>query len=230
MKRSEINAVMRESLDLMARMGFHLPTFALWRPHDWRTKGPECRDIVSHQLGWDITDFGSGDFRRIGLFLFTIRNGHLGTLSKDPAAKSYCEKILIARPDQLTPNHYHELKMEDIINRGGGDLVLRFHRVESSGGLGNGDLELSLDGVRRRIEAGQRVVLAPGESVTIPQRVYHDFWAEGEETLIGEVSKVNDDHTDNMFLDPVGRFPDIEEDEEPLHLLVGDYRRYYAGG
>ena len=44
--------------------------------------------------------------------------------------------------------------------------------------------------------------------------------------LLGEVSKVNDDHNDNFFLNKVGRFPVISEDEEPLHLLVGDYEKY----
>ena len=38
---------------------------------------------------------------------------------------------------------------------------------------------------------------------------------------------VNDDQTDNKFLDPIGRFPTIEEDEPPMHLLVGDYKKYY---
>jgi D-lyxose ketol-isomerase len=42
---------------------------------------------------------------------------------------------------------------------------------------------------------------------------------------VGEVSKVNDDWTDNHFLDGVGRFPDIDEDEEPLYLLAMDYHR-----
>ena len=45
--------------------------------------------------------------------------------------------------------------------------------------------------------------------------------------LVGEVSLVNDDQNDNRFHEPVGRFPDIEEDEEPWHLLTTDYRRYY---
>lgn len=29
----------------------------------------------------------------------------------------------------------------------------------------------------------------------------------------------------NRILDGVGRFPEIEEDEPPRYLLVGDYRR-----
>jgi hypothetical protein len=53
--------------------------------------------------------------------------------------------------------------------------------------------------------------------------VYHAFWGEGADVLIGEVSTVNDDHTDNYFLNPIGRFPEIEEDEARHRLLVGDY-------
>ena len=30
---------------------------------------------------------------------------------------------------------------------------------------------------------------------------------------------VNDDTKDNRFYKPVGRFPEIEEDEPPIHLL-----------
>jgi D-lyxose ketol-isomerase len=41
--------------------------------------------------------------------------------------------------------------------------------------------------------------------------------------LIGEVSTVNDDNTDNIFREPIGRFPEINEDEAPRHLLVSDY-------
>jgi D-lyxose ketol-isomerase len=38
---------------------------------------------------------------------------------------------------------------------------------------------------------------------------------------------VNDDRTDNRFHTPVGRFPQIEEDAPPLHLLTVDYPNYY---
>ena len=82
MKRSEINTIMRESLDFMKRMNFFLPPFASWIPEEWKKKGPECSEIIEQQLGWDITDFGSGDFYSTGLFLFTIRNGTLEELKK----------------------------------------------------------------------------------------------------------------------------------------------------
>ena len=48
--------------------------------------------------------------------------------------------------------------------------------------------------------------------------------------LIGEVSTVNDDRTDNTFLDPIGRFSEIEEDVAPIHLLVSDYPKWFGAG
>jgi D-lyxose ketol-isomerase len=229
MKRSEINTIMRESLKFLDRMKFLLPPFATWKPADWRRKGPECREIIDQQLGWDITDFGSGDFARIGLFLFTIRNGTLADLKKR-LGKTYAEKIMIVRENQLTPTHFHHQKMEDIINRGGGNLVIRVWNATAKNKLATSPVVLSMDGVRVTVPAGRTITLHPGESVCLPQRNYHRFWGEkGKGTvLVGEVSRVNDDRVDNYFFDPVGRFPAIDEDVEPLYLLYNDYARYYG--
>lgn len=57
MKRSEINAIMRDADAFMRRQGFHLPPFAYWTLNEWATKGEEVREIIDRQLGWDITDF-----------------------------------------------------------------------------------------------------------------------------------------------------------------------------
>jgi len=59
-------------------------------------------------------------------------------------------------------------------------------------------------------------------------RAFHRFYGEPGKgmVLIGEVSLVNDDNNDNYFYDVVGRFPDIEEDVDPVHLLVNDYSKY----
>ena len=58
--------------------------------------------------------------------------------------------------------------------------------------------------------------------------MYHRFYGEqGKGTvLVGEVSAVNDDASDNCFNPPVGRFPEIIEDEEPVYLWAYDYKRY----
>jgi len=228
MKRSELNTIMRESLDFLKRMHFLLPRFATWSPDDWKKKGPECRDIVLQQLGWDITDFGGGDFDKLGLFLFTIRNGTLEELKKENG-KIYAEKILITKEDQITPTHFHYQKMEDIINRGGGDLIIQLWNSTPDEKLANTDVTVSIDGVMTSVKSGRTITLEPGDSVCLPQRLYHKFWGKtGKGTvLVGEVSRVNDDHVDNHFLEPVGRFPDIDEDVPPLYLLYNDYKNYY---
>jgi len=228
MKRSEVNAIIQDADAFIRSRGFHLPPFAYWTPQVWATKGPEVREIVERGLGWDITDFGSGDYQKVGLAVFTIRNGHPENL-KRMRGKLYCEKILVVGEDQLTPMHFHWTKTEDIINRGGGNLVIQLYNATPDEGLADTEVTVSIDGVQRTVPAGGKVVLTPGESITLVDHCYHEFWAEGGRVLAGEVSLVNDDNTDNRFYGPVGRFPEIAEDVPPLYLLVQDYARYYRG-
>lgn len=227
MKRSQINAIMRSAEEFIRGRGFYLPPFAFWTPGQWRARGRESAEIVNNQLGWDITDFGSGDFDRVGLFMFTIRNG-IPENWKTLKGKLYAEKILIVQDRQITPMHFHWSKAEDIINRGGGRLAVQLFNSTADDSLADTQVEVSTDGVARTLKAGDIIRLEPGESITLPTRLYHKFWAEGGKLLLGEVSLVNDDRTDNRFLEPVGRFPAIEEDEPPLYLLYADYSRYYG--
>jgi len=142
----------------------------------------------------------------------------------------YAEKIMISRKDQLSPMHRHVVKAEDIINRGGGKLVLELFMADEQGDIDrHREVEVATDGVVRRLPAGGLLKLDPGESVTLLPGVWHAFWGEGADVLIGEVSTVNDDLTDNVFAEPIGRFSQIEEDEAPLHLLVSDYDRFIHG-
>ena len=204
--------------------GFILPPFAYWTPEDWRKKGPEVAEIPNNALGWDITDFGTGEFDKSGLFLFTVRNGNPAR----PESKPYAEKIMIAEEDQVTPMHFHWSKTEDIINRGGARLAIELYRSTEDEALDKtATVEVSIDGVRHQFAPGTVVELAPGESISLTQRLYHRFWGAGGRVLIGEVSAVNDDHLDNRFLLSLGRFPTIEEDVAPIYLLVGDYEHYY---
>jgi D-lyxose ketol-isomerase len=226
MKRSEINAILRDADAFLKQHQFYLPPFAYWTPEEWGAKGAEVGEIVDRQLGWDITDFGQGDYEHTGLFVFTLRNGNPESL-KTGHGKLYAEKILVSDVDQVTPMHFHWIKMEDIINRGGGKLVVQLYNATEDEGLADSDVTVNIDGVSRTVAAGETVTLSPGESITLPQRCYHKFWGAEGRVLIGEVSLVNDDNTDNRFYEPVGRFPEIEDDEPPLHLLVNDYDRYY---
>jgi len=223
MTRSEINRIIRDAKVFMASKQFILPPWAYWSVEDWKNNREAAAEVVDNMLGWDITDFGSGDFYRRGLFLFTIRNGKYN-VDKKP----YAEKIMIVEEDQETPMHYHWSKMEDIIDRGGGNLVIELYNSTPDNRFADTPVTVKVDGVKRTVAAGGRVVLTPGESICLEQGVYHRFYGEkGKGTvLVGEVSAVNDDANDNCFYEPVGRFPVVEEDEQPLHLLVSDYQRF----
>ena len=222
MKRSEINRILRETIAFLGEMKCALPPFAYFTPEEWKTKGHEYDEIRKNMLGWDITDYGHGDFEKIGLFLFTMRNGNL----KDPSCKKpYAEKYLISKENQDSPMHFHWNKMEDIINRGGGHLMMRVYNCAPDESLADTPVTVHVDGREMTVPAGTVLRLLPGESLSIPPYLYHEFWAEEGfgPCLIGEVSMVNDDNTDNRFYEPQGRFPTIEEDEPPLYLLCNEY-------
>ena len=223
MKRSEVNKIISGFRDFMQKHQFMLPEWASWSPEEWKGKYSMCSEIIDNKLGWDITDFGSGNFKSTGLCLFTIRNGNW-----DKKDKMYCEKIMAAEEEQETPMHFHWNKTEDIINRGGGNLVMELYNATDTDGLSEEDVEVSIDGVLKTIKAGSLLVLKPGQSICLRSRVYHRFYGQkgSGRVLIGEVSMVNDDASDNRFYDEIGRFPEIAEDEPPLHLLVNDYQKY----
>jgi D-lyxose ketol-isomerase len=222
MKRSEINQIIRNAEDFIDTQQFHLPAFARWTPIDWKSKGKEIQEIKENKLGWDVTDFGLNDYPNKGVLLFTIRNGTLAQLARG-TGKVYCEKVLVCEANQLVLHHYHKAKTEDIINRGGGRLEILLQQADSTGRLTDEDLNVSLDGVRTSLKADSVVILKPGESITLEPYQSHQFQALDSTVLLGEVSTVNDDANDNFFLEPVGRFPKIDEDEAPYRLLCTEY-------
>ncbi|MDR3148707.1 MAG: D-lyxose/D-mannose family sugar isomerase, partial [Oscillospiraceae bacterium] len=208
----------------IAEQGFRLPAWAHTLASEWASRGAEYDEICELGLGWDITDYGHGKFAEIGLTLFTIRNGS----ASDPRyPKPYAEKLLISRENQVCPCHFHWHKREDIINRGGGILCMRLWQSTEDGGLSADDFEVVSDGVKLTLHSGDILRLQPGDSVTLTPGLYHAFWAEegGGAVLVGEVSGVNDDNTDNRFYTEQARFPDIEEDEAPVWLLCNEYGR-----
>ena len=200
MKRSELNEIIREGEKFIASFGFKLPEFANWSLEDWRRNKHRAGEVLRARLGWDITDFGRGDFENLGLLLFTVRNGNADNL-KTGKGMVYAEKIMISRENQVTPFHSHRVKTEDIIVRGGAPLEVRLYNVKPEGGIDDRrPVVVRMDGIEREVAAGG-------------------------DCLVGEVSTVNDDETDNYFLDMVSRFPDVEEDEPPYRLIVPDYAK-----
>lgn len=224
MRRSEVNAILRDADAYIRGFQFRLPPFAHLPPAE--LAGLRGTEVVARRLGWDVTDYGGGDFAALGLALFTLRNGRAEDLSAG-RGMLYAEKLLVLREGQLCPMHCHRQKAEDIIHRGGsGRLEVELH---ASSPNGTRDLAAPVtvlcDGQPRTVQAGGRIVLGPGESVTLMPGDWHAFRAIGGDCLLGEVSTVNDDETDNIFDPPLPRFARIVEDEAPWRLLVSDYPR-----
>ncbi len=224
MKRSQINKALLEMEEACRRYCCYLPPFCHFTPTQWQTIGHEYDEVRDCMLGWDITDFGLGDFDNWGFSLITIRNGNRSMADRYP--KVYAEKLLYLKEGQRACNHFHWYKTEDIINRGGGNVLIRVYNSLDNEEIDKvSDVTVHLDGRACTVPAGTQIRLTPGESIYIQQCMYHDFAVE-EGTgavLLGEVSQCNDDCTDNRFSPQVGRFPKIEEDELPYRLLCNEY-------
>ena len=222
MKRSQINKIIKDAELFFEKYCFKLPPFAFWNLNDWKNNNEQIDEILECELGWDITDFGKSNFPKEGLTLFTIRNGKI---KNTKYSKPYAEKIMVTRQEQVTLLHCHRKKTEDIINRGGGNLVFELYNSTEEGKLSDTSIILQQNGVLKEISAGSHLRVTPGESITLTPGLFHQFWGEKNngDVLVGEVSSVNDDHNDNIFYYEQLRFPIIDEDEKPVRLLISDY-------
>lgn len=222
MKRSEINEVIIRMEKLLTRYKFSLPPFCKWTPEEWLNKNSEFNEIRNNKLGWDITDFGGGNFSNCGFALITLRNGNLDDKNNK---KMYAEKLIMLQSNQTAPLHFHWKKSEDIINRGGGILLITLFNSNKEGEKLNSDVLVHTDGRAYYVKAGTSIKLEPGESITLYPYQYHSFATELDtgDILIGEVSQTNDDECDNRFFENLPRFPKIEEDVKPYRLLCNEY-------
>ena len=160
---------------------------------------------------WDITDCGLGDFEHCGLVLLN--------LAEEP---EYCEKLMYAHKLQVCPAHCHKKKKEDIICRQGELVIVLWPRHPQDCNEGE-TFSVKINGESRQVVSGEKVVLNPGERITLCPGIYHEFFPQSDECILGEVSTANDDMHDNFYVTPdIGRFPGIAEDESPLVTLVSE--------
>lgn len=222
MKRSDINRILRGGMAFFEKSGYVLPPFAFYQRKDWLKHRKETVEIFDLRLGWDVTSFGSGDFVHTGLLLFTLRNGQLNS---ERYPKPYAEKIMMVGEGQVTPCHFHWNKREDIINRGGGRLVMEVWQANRKNQLTDASFSVTVDGALKHFAPGDKLVLKPGQSVCLEPYIAHRFYGEADKgpVLVGEVSSVNDDATDNCFVDGQPRFDAIDEDEAIVYYLSSDY-------
>lgn len=222
MKRSHINQIIRRFEKMLKDHCFEIPPYLKFTPEEWESKGHAYDEIRDNMLGWDVTDYGEGNYEKLGLALITLRNGNVHLPQYE---KPYAEKIIMCDEGQVSPMHFHWKKMEDIINRGGNDIHFTLYNAGENEELADTDVKVLQDGRQYMVPAGSTICLRPGESLTLYPYLYHEFVIpKGKgSVLIGEVSTCNDDKTDNRFLRPLGRFPSIEEDEPPYRLLCHEY-------
>ena len=222
MKRSEVNAAISWAEDFLERNNIRLPEFAYWSVDEWKRNADKIATIRRVMLGWDITDYGGGDFGRLGSVLYTVRNG----LVDDPSVGvPYCEKYIVMKAGQRLPNHYHVYKTEDIINRAGGELQVFLWNASKDGRQLDTDVRVCLDGIEHVYKAGEPVIVRKGSSISLTPYISHIFGPRPGtgDLIVGEVSRVNDDNTDNYFLETVSRFAAIDEDEPILRPLCNEY-------
>lgn len=226
MKRSEIQNAISWAKNMLSKSGFFLPMFADWTMDEWKLHLPEAGTIIRTMRRWDVTSFGSDDFSKMGAVLFTIRNGMLDGSDGCP----YAEKLIFMKEGQILPNHFHVQKTEDIINRGGGVLVIRVYNSLEDGRVDyHGEVRILTDGIERMVPAGTDVEITRGNSMTIYPGLYHMFTAKAGcgDIIVGEVSSINDDNTDNHFSDGNPRFIPIEEDVPVVIPLCNEYERLF---
>lgn len=224
MKRSEVNAALTWAKELLERHSFKLPAFAYWTMDEWKANVQPSELVRRLKLGWDISDYGLDQFEKVGGVLFTIRNGDLKDSS---AGVPYAEKVILIAPGQRLPVHFHFSKTEDIINRGGGVLWLELYNSLPDESIDREtDVFVRIDGIPHTFKAGERILIQPGESITLTPYLYHTFGAleTAGDLIVGEVSSINDDDVDNRFNPVLPRFAPIEEDEAPLLPLCNEYQ------
>lgn len=226
MKRSEVNQSIRWAEALCEKYCIALPDFARYAPDINEFRGSNKESLVKTMLGWDITDFGSGDFSRCGAVLFTVRNG---SVYETGIGTPYAEKYIFLKDgnQQEIPMHYHIQKTEDIINRSGGVLCVQVYGKAENGALDEKTpIVIYRDGVRYIAKAGETIEISNGNSITLTPYIYHRFYCKNGtgDLIIGEVSKINDDNTDNVFAVEQQRFCAIEEDEPRYRYLVNEYQ------
>lgn len=224
MKRSEIQQAIAHAKALLKETNFTLPMFGYWTLEDWKNNKEKLDIIRQTLLGWDVTDFGSDDFEKVGAVLFTIRNG---VLNKPGVGCPYAEKLIIMKDSQVLPLHFHFNKTEDIINRAGGVLQIQVFNSLPDGEVDKQtDVNVYMDGILHTVPAGTVMEVATGNSMTITPGLYHLFTAKAGsgDVVVGEVSAVNDDNTDNRFaVQSSSRFAGIIEDEEIVTPLLNEY-------
>jgi D-lyxose ketol-isomerase len=225
MKRSFIDSRIEAMHKLCDRYGVALPPFARWGEAEYRANPDSAKTIAARGLGWNVVEFKPGAFATEGLTLFTLRMGDWRELEAK-RGRLYAEKAIMSQDGQRAPHHYHIVKTEDIVNRGGARFVVELFKVDRNGEPMKERFRALKDVTVLDLGPGDQVRLEPGESLTLEPYIAHAFWAEGGVALAGEVSLANDDRTDNYFVHKLAPASPIEEDGPARYVTARDLIPY----
>ncbi len=219
MKRSQVNANMRWAKELLEANNISLPEFAYWSADEWRANKDSLDTIRKVYLGWDVKDYSD----EMGSVLFTIRNGRYDDAT---VGVPYCEKVIMFRDGKRLPVHYHKNKTEDIINRAGGIMQIRLYNTKDGELDTVSPVKVYQDGIQHCYMPGEFIYIMPGNSITLEPLIAHSFGPKpGSDIIIGEVSKINDDFTDNYRFEKIPAPCPVVEDEPMLYPLCTEYER-----
>ena len=194
MKRSEVNAVIKQFEALLDQYKFRIPPYLSFTPEEWAEKGHEWDEVRDNALGWDITDYGE-----------KIMMSMPGQVSPMHFHWNKMEDIIV-RGGGTAVFHLYNADPETEEKLDTPVLVCR-----------DGRRYYVPAGEPIELNEGESLTFYP-----YTYHEYY-IKEDSVPTLVGEVSMCNDDNTDNRFYAPLGRFPKIEEDEPAYRLLCNEY-------
>lgn len=240
MKRTEIDKAIARAIANAAKFGVALPKWAEWQPSQFDASA----DGIRHQkLGWKVVDFGVGDFPNCGLVILALcsplvdESGAPLTEPKSVGEREYpvtgfSRKYLFVQAGQTEPHHFHRQKARKEVTVIAGAPV-RFELAWADGdtALADKDVDVQVDGIWHRLKANGSIVVAPGETITLPGELSHIISVPegGEDTIMLETSTANNDSNDNIFPFMTPTSVPVEEDAAPRYQLLDEHRAPVAG-
>ena len=116
---------------------------AHWTAEDFAKAAATARYLRDHQMGRDVTDFGCGTFPGAA-----SPSSACATAFRATQQQALCGEALDRRRGTGDADDRHRVKMEDIINRAGGVLMLEFAHADTGGNVTNTPVVVHVDGAR----------------------------------------------------------------------------------
>ena len=167
MKRSEINRLIEDALKFFQEMHFKLPPLGYLDTGAMEQAGGIVRGSGNESVGMGPHGFWYREFQcgRVAAF-------HPSKRESATRPEALCGKNH-DRPGGTGDPHAFSTgpKMEDIINRGGGNLMIQLYPSDREGGFAKKSFQVSLDGLKRELKPRRLGQVAAG-------REHHaDPWA-----------------------------------------------------